>query len=147
VKPGDRRAVTRAKTTAATKIVSVRLWPSRQTVLDAINSFSDFLGTGETYPVKNGSYVMRCISFIGVLFVCPPSPHARNRRGTTDRTPTECIGLLHQLILNSGIPRQGGPVQNRPEPLYFRPSRRYGLVESLKRCTIRAKSVLKRKFQ
>jgi hypothetical protein len=73
VKPGDRRAVTRAKTTAATKIVSVRLWPSRQTVLDAINSFSDFLGTGETYPVKNGSYVMRCISFIGVLFVCPPS--------------------------------------------------------------------------
>ena len=33
----------------------------------------NFLGTDETYPVKNGSYVMRCISFIGVLFVCPPS--------------------------------------------------------------------------
>jgi hypothetical protein len=27
------------------------------------------------------------------------------------------------------------------------PSRRYGLVEPLKRCTIRAKSALKRKFQ
>jgi hypothetical protein len=36
----------------------------------------DFLGTDETYPVKNGSYVMRCISFIGVLFVCPQEVYA-----------------------------------------------------------------------